>query len=173
MLISWHQMRNYILLQVSFIHEPLWWVVLPLSTNQGVRVKGLQTIIFLKISSIFEHSFSYKFTWTTDVEELHKWHVAKCTAHPYFERIPDAECLAEDPAVNAMLEKTEEGIKVARLGGNKYFAVFRRREEFELPPPQLSLLWSTEEEVKVIWVAENWPALHCSLYAACSVFLQY
>ena len=52
--------------------------------------------------------------------------------------------------MNAMLEKTEEGIKVARLGGNKYFAVFRRREEFELPPPQLSLLWSTEEEAKVI-----------------------
>ena len=100
-------------------------------------------------------TFSYKLSWTTDVEELHKWHVAKCTAHPYFERIPDAECLAEDPAVNAMLEKTEEGIKVARLGGNKYFAVFRRREESELPPPQLSLLWSTEEEVKVIWVAGN------------------
>ena len=80
-----------------------------------------------------------------DVEELHKWHVAKCTAHPYFERIPDEEVLAEDPAVNAMLELTEEGIKVARLGGKKYFAVFRRREEVELPPPQLSLLWATEE----------------------------
>lgn len=43
-----------------------------------------------------------------------------------------------------MLEKTEEGIKVARIGGKKYFAVFRRREEFELPPPQLSLLWKID-----------------------------
>ena len=84
----------------------------------------------------------------TDVEELHKWHVAKCTAHPYFERIPDEECLASDPSVNAMLVQTEEGIKVARLGGNKYFAVFRRQED-ELPKPQLSLLWesgNTDEE---------------------------
>lgn len=80
----------------------------------------------------------------TDVEELHKWHVAKCTAHPYFERIPDDKCLASDPSVNAMLVQTEEGIKVARLGGNKYFAVFRRRQEDELPKPQLSLLWDSE-----------------------------
>ena len=26
-----------------------------------------------------------------DVEELHQWHVDKCTAHPYFERVPDEE----------------------------------------------------------------------------------
>lgn len=84
----------------------------------------------------------------TDVEELHKWHVAKCTAHPYFERIPDDEALANDPAVSAMLVQTEEGIKVARLGGNKYFAVFRRRTEEELPPPQLSLLWTEEQSVE-------------------------
>ena len=45
-----------------------------------------------------------------------------------------------------MLELTEEGIKVARLGGKKYFAVFRRREELELPLPQLSLLWETAAE---------------------------
>jgi hypothetical protein len=45
-----------------------------------------------------------------------------------------------------MLAVTEEGIKVARLGGNKYFAVFRRRTEAELPPPQLSLLWDDGKE---------------------------
>lgn len=84
---------------------------------------------------------THKMIFIIDVEELHKWHVEKCTAHPYFERIPDAEVLASDPAVNAMLEMTEEGIKVARLGGNKYFAVFRRREEIELPPPQWAQLW--------------------------------
>lgn len=65
----------------------------------------------------------------TDVEDLHKWHVEKCEAHPYFERLNDEEVLANDPAVKAMIEMTEEGIKVARLGGKKYFAVFRRRSD--------------------------------------------
>jgi tRNA (guanine-N7-)-methyltransferase len=27
----------------------------------------------------------------TDVEDLHNWHVEKCTSHPCFERIPDDE----------------------------------------------------------------------------------
>jgi tRNA (guanine-N7-)-methyltransferase len=27
----------------------------------------------------------------TDVENLHNWHVEKCTAHPCFTRIPDEE----------------------------------------------------------------------------------
>ena len=52
----------------------------------------------------------------TDVEELHHWHVEKCDAHPYFERIPDEE-LAEDPCVPAMMEETEESKKVARMNG--------------------------------------------------------
>ncbi|RLN88828.1 hypothetical protein BBJ28_00002888 [Nothophytophthora sp. Chile5] len=62
----------------------------------------------------------------TDVEELHQWHVAKCSSHPCFERIPDDE-LSADPCVKAMTEETEEGKKVARGGGNKYVAVFRRK----------------------------------------------
>jgi hypothetical protein len=61
-----------------------------------------------------------------DVEELHKWHVEKSDIHPCFRRIPDSEVLAEDPAVRIMLEETEESKKVARLGGNKYFAVYER-----------------------------------------------
>lgn len=52
----------------------------------------------------------------------------------------------QDPAVRAMLELTEEGIKVARLGGKKYFAVFRRRLESELPSPSINLLWDCESE---------------------------
>ena len=31
----------------------------------------------------------------------------------------------KDPAVQAMTEVTEEGKKVARMGGEKYWAVFR------------------------------------------------
>ena len=69
----------------------------------------------------------------TDVKDLHDWHVDKCSNHPYFERIPNEEVLRDDPAVRAMIEKTEEGIKVERNKGEKHFAVFRRREKHELP----------------------------------------
>ena len=67
----------------------------------------------------------------TDVEELHLWHVQKCTEHPYFERISEEE-LKNDPAVAAMLEETEESKKVARIGGRKHYAVFRRKADGEL-----------------------------------------
>ncbi|TMW57198.1 hypothetical protein Poli38472_003123 [Pythium oligandrum] len=72
----------------------------------------------------------------TDVEDLHNWHVEKCTAHPCFVRIPDEE-LASDPCVKAMTEETEEGKKVARGGGNKYFAVFRRLPDEQVPTDNL------------------------------------
>ncbi|OQS01700.1 tRNA (guanine-N(7)-)-methyltransferase [Achlya hypogyna] len=62
----------------------------------------------------------------TDVEDLHNWHVAKCDAHPCFERITDEADLEADPCVKAMTEETEEGKKVARSGGKKYVAVYRR-----------------------------------------------
>ena len=77
----------------------------------------------------------------TDVEELHLWHVAKCSAHPAFERVggEDEELRRADPCVNAMLEETEEGKKVSRMNGNKYFAVFRRREDKDI-----SSTWVTE-----------------------------
>lgn len=73
----------------------------------------------------------------TDVEELHLWHVAKCTAHPSFERIEDEVELSDDPCVRAMSEETEESKKVARISGKKYYAVFRRRADHELKPSQL------------------------------------
>lgn len=61
----------------------------------------------------------------TDVEELHKWHVEKCTNHPSFERVSD-EDLCNDLAIKAMIEETEEGKKVTRNNGRKFFAVFRK-----------------------------------------------
>jgi tRNA (guanine-N7-)-methyltransferase len=63
----------------------------------------------------------------TDVKELHDWHVAKCDTHPLFDRIEDEEELAKDPCVNAMITETEEGKKVARNKGSKYYAVYRYR----------------------------------------------
>ena len=79
----------------------------------------------------------------TDVEELYKWHVEKCDNHPYYERIPDDEALANDPAVKLIITETEEGKKVERMGGKKYFAVYRRRHPNELPPPHILELFNT------------------------------
>lgn len=62
----------------------------------------------------------------TDVKELHDWHVAKCDAHPLFARITDERSLQDDPCVQAMQTETEEGQKVARNKGNKYYAVYQR-----------------------------------------------
>lgn len=76
----------------------------------------------------------------TDVEDLHIWHVEKCDAHVAFKRLSNAEVLANDPAVKAMLEETEEGKKVARLKGRKHFAVYEKRKENNLPEiPILSI----------------------------------
>jgi tRNA (guanine-N7-)-methyltransferase len=68
----------------------------------------------------------------TDVEELHLWHVEKCTAHACFERLDDDEVFRNDPAVNAMITETEESKKVERMHGKKFFAVFRRRTNAEM-----------------------------------------
>ena len=64
----------------------------------------------------------------TDVEELHKWHVAKLDSHKCFEKV---EIDDDDPFVNAIYCETEEGKKVSRQGGHmqdgsKYAAVYRR-----------------------------------------------
>jgi tRNA (guanine-N7-)-methyltransferase len=69
----------------------------------------------------------------TDVEDLHNWHVEKCSAHQAFRRLNNDQLLADDPAVAAMLNETEESKKVARMGGSKYFAVFERLPDIELP----------------------------------------
>ena len=63
----------------------------------------------------------------TDVKDLHDWMVEKLDAHPLFERIPNEE-LSQDHVVKCVLEKTEEGIKVARNNGDKFLAVYKRLE---------------------------------------------
>lgn len=60
--------------------------------------------------------------------------MAKCNAHPYFERIDEAEGFKEnDVATVAMTNTTEESKKVSRNNGKKFVAVYRRitEEEFE------------------------------------------
>jgi tRNA (guanine-N7-)-methyltransferase len=61
----------------------------------------------------------------TDVHELHEWMVRHISAHPMFRQLTDEE-LQEDVCVNCVMQKTEEGIKVARNNGSKYLAVFER-----------------------------------------------
>lgn len=61
----------------------------------------------------------------TDVKDLHEWMVEKLDAHPLFERIPNDQ-ISSDPVVKCVLEKTEEGIKVARNNGDKFLAVYKR-----------------------------------------------
>ncbi|GKY91806.1 hypothetical protein MPSEU_000152300 [Mayamaea pseudoterrestris] len=71
----------------------------------------------------------------TDVKELHDWHVKHCDAHPLFRRIVvDDEGLTVndqiqsdvDPCIEVMRTATEEGKKVERNQGSKYFAVYKR-----------------------------------------------
>ena len=64
----------------------------------------------------------------TDVEDLHKWMVTHFEAHPAFERVPEEE-QEKDVCVAIMRKETEEGKKVERNQGQKFVALFRRRED--------------------------------------------
>ncbi|KAL7557211.1 hypothetical protein ACA910_001279 [Epithemia clementina (nom. ined.)] len=94
----------------------------------------------------------------TDVWELHLWHVQKCQAHPLLECVAisngdretneanaaqAAAAERDDPCIRAMLTETEEGQKVQRNQGSKYYIVFRR----------ISL--EEEEEQEEQWHADN------------------
>jgi len=64
----------------------------------------------------------------TDVEDLHDWMVQHLTAHPSFQRLSDEEQEA-DQCVAIMRSATEEGKKVERNKGQKFVALFRRKED--------------------------------------------
>jgi tRNA (guanine-N7-)-methyltransferase len=69
----------------------------------------------------------------TDVEPLHLWMVKHLDAFPLFERMDnDGEELKNDPCVKVIKESTEEGKKVTRNGGKKYFAAFKRKHDSPL-----------------------------------------
>ena len=53
--------------------------------------------------------------------------------------------LANDPAVKAMLEETEEGKKVARLNGRKHFAVYEKRKENCLPHNPIMSIFGSDD----------------------------
>ena len=80
----------------------------------------------------------------TDVLELHKWHMRECNAHPMFRKLSD-EAIDADPCVEAMKTQTEEGIKVERNGGEKYYAVFERIDSSEVTRLDASNFFPIEE----------------------------
>lgn len=61
----------------------------------------------------------------TDVKELFDWMSDHLTKHPLFEPIDEADT-KEDPIVKLIISTTEEGKKVERNGGDKFYATFRR-----------------------------------------------
>lgn len=80
----------------------------------------------------------------TDVEDLHLWIVGhfegkgeegeeeeeEAGVKELWERVGEEE-LEKDVCVRVMKEETEEAKKVTRNGGNKYVAVWRRKEDPE------------------------------------------
>ena len=79
----------------------------------------------------------------TDVEELHGWIVGHFedealagAGRELWERVKDEEFEGDGnlaKCVRVMREETEEGKKVARNGGKKFVAVWRRREDPDWP----------------------------------------
>lgn len=59
----------------------------------------------------------------TDVLELHEWHMDHLRAHEMFQEVADPD----DPCVKVMVNKTEEGQKVERNKGDKYWGIFERK----------------------------------------------
>jgi tRNA (guanine-N7-)-methyltransferase len=63
----------------------------------------------------------------TDVIDLHEWHVRHIEEHPLFERLrAEEETPEHDPVVAAITRRTDESVKVAKVQGDVFVAVFRR-----------------------------------------------
>lgn len=59
----------------------------------------------------------------TDVLELHQWHMDHLRAHQMFTQVADPD----DPCVKVMVNKTEQGQKVERNKGDKYWGIFEKK----------------------------------------------
>jgi len=76
----------------------------------------------------------------TDVEDLYDWMVKHLTEFPLFQRIEEEELVrgGKGKVVEAVKTATEEGRKVERNNGDKWFAAFRRLEEPRMVPEIIS-----------------------------------
>jgi tRNA (guanine-N7-)-methyltransferase len=61
----------------------------------------------------------------TDIEDLHNWMCKHISEHPAFERLSEEEVKA-DILYDKLPDSSEEGKKVTRNNGEKFFAIFRR-----------------------------------------------
>ncbi len=61
----------------------------------------------------------------TDVEDLHLWHEKRLNENPLFKKISPDD-LKDDECVKLMFTETEEGKKVERNKGPKFFCVYER-----------------------------------------------
>ena len=61
----------------------------------------------------------------TDVKDLFDWEVSQLDSHPLFKRLPEDQIL-QDPCVQMMLHETEEGKKIDRNLGQKFYYVWER-----------------------------------------------
>lgn len=63
----------------------------------------------------------------SDVRDLHEWMATHLRQHPNFVEVPvDDALMASDPIVPNLYGTSEEGIKVTRMQGDKFVAIFRR-----------------------------------------------
>lgn len=68
----------------------------------------------------------------TDVKELYDWMDKHLGSHPLFQRLHKGEAsLKDDPCVSAVYTATEEGKKVERNRGDKWFSAFERLQDPE------------------------------------------
>ena len=121
------------------------------------RKNHARRIISDRLLTEYAHFLQYnigKLYAITDVYELHCWQVQKCEAHPLFQRVVvvndndknknDHYTDDDDPCIAAMVTQTEEGQKVDRNGGQKYFMVYRR------------ISWEQEQALQATAVDHFW-----------------
>ena len=61
----------------------------------------------------------------TDVEELHLWHLEHLNSHLLFKKVEETE-IENDICVKLIQNETEEGKKVSRNNGKKYYCVYEK-----------------------------------------------
>ena len=111
----------------------------------------MKHLFYLVIVHLLSITYVFFIHGNSDVLELHQWHVEKCSDHPLFALVACSSESStsltasaagkeeeEDICIKLMQEETEEGKKVARLGGRKHFAVFRRLDEGEISQRQFA-----------------------------------
>jgi len=61
----------------------------------------------------------------TDIEELHIWNDSHLAKHKLFRKLTKEE-MDSDPCIEMISTLTEEGKRVTREGGAKYYTVYER-----------------------------------------------